>query len=227
MKKSFLICLVGCLAISSSCIKQNIDPFSSKGEGDNTFGFYYYGVQHTQEGYQGSAFGPLSGIAMYSAVFESEDDIVLTANILPRYSDQVPQMPISIQLVGFKIPCNSMKEQEQTIQLSGNEVVVSYYSRKDLSTPFLDESTLLFLHPVNATVVIKKYRDSICFGSFSITGSMDGKEDKVELSKGIFDIAFDNHVGSSEAKYSFEKHYAKYLDFLHQKLSYGCDYSYL
>ncbi len=226
MKRFIILGLLGCMAIVSSCIKPNIrdiDPFSSKGEGDNTFGFYYNGVKYVQEDDQG-IFGLIA--CRYSAVFESDDDIVLTARILPRYSDQNSQRPISIQLVGFRIPRNLVKEQGREIQLSGSEVVVPYYYM-DSSGRFSDGSALHFLHPVNATVVIKKYDDSICFGSFSITGSMDGREDSVELCNGVFDIAFDNHVGSSEAKYSFEEHYAKYLDFLHQKLSYGCDYFYL
>lgn len=219
MKRFIILGLLGCMAIVSSCIKPNIrdiDPFSSKGEGDNTFGFYYNGVKYVQEDDQG-IFGLIA--CRYSAVFESDDDIVLTARILPRYSDQNSQRPISIQLVGFRIPRNLVKEQGREIQLSGSEVVVPYYYM-DSSGRFSDGSALHFLHPVNATVVIKKYDDSICFGSFSITGSMDGREDSVELSNGVFDIAFDDHTGASEVKYNFEEYYAKYLDFLHQKLSY-------
>lgn len=92
--------------------------------GTNTFGFYYNGVKYVQEDDQG-IFGLIA--CRYSAVFESDDDIVLTARILPRYSDQNSQRPISIQLVGFRIPRNLVKEQGREIQLSGSEVVVPYY----------------------------------------------------------------------------------------------------
>lgn len=219
MKRFVLISLLGSLALLFSC-HRNHDPFTSTGEGDNTFGFYCEGGWYSQRQY----INIVTTIPLARA-YKHGDDIVVMADVSSNYAVLNP-----IDFVSFRIPSEQMKE-GRTIQLSGDQVMV-YYGHGWRNSE--DEYENAFLYPVAATLSVKKFakydginhseearRNDVIWADFQVSGTMfeQNTYSTVSLTDGVFDIVLYNGSWEDldaveEPALKYVKLYEQYLEFI-------------
>ena len=154
MKKSVLISLLGCLTLLLSC-QQNLDPFSSKGNGDGTLGFRCGDDKYTQLNAAG-----MLGVYPQAQLYTDGDEVVLTSTVYCQTSYRPSNRVLFIE---FRISKDQVKE-GRTIQLSGSQVLVSYISDNlyaKTHSEYVDEFRYFaFLYPVSASITFQIINES-------------------------------------------------------------------
>ena len=212
MKKSILICLLGCLTLLLSC-QQNLDPFSSKGNGDGTLGFRCGDDKYTQLNAAG-----MLGVYPQAQLYTDGDEVVLTSTVYCQTSYRPSNRVLFIE---FRISKDQVKE-GRTIQLSGSQVLVSYYSdylsKSDDSGfgPTDEYRNYAFLYPVSASIEVKKCKESIVFGNFTVSGALTEQDGgaKVTLTDGVFDLVLCSESGGGEMELTHDSLFPRYLEYI-------------
>ena len=210
MKKSVLISLLGCLTLLLSC-QQNLDPFSSKGNGDGTLGF-----RCGDDGYVQLNLGAMFGAYPQTRLYKDGDEMVLMSIVNCQTNYKASNR---IRFVEFRIPSDQVKE-GRTIQLSGSQVLVSYISDNlyaKTHSEYVDEFRYFaFLYPVSASITFQIINESIFFGNFTVNGALTEQDGgaKVTLADGIFDVVLCTGTESDDLSHNHDSLYPRYLEYI-------------